>query len=57
MLESIPLHHQLTLEWLSSITGVVIIANSDPARHSASSNSVVRASEIGLLLKYTFEDI
>ena len=50
MLESIPLHDQVTLEWLSSITGVVIILNSDPARHSASSSSVyvVRASEIGL---------
>ena len=36
-----------TLEWLSSITGVVIIVNSDPGRHSASSSVVVRASEIG----------
>ena len=48
MLESIPLHHQLTLEWLSSITGVAIVLNSDPARHRTSSSSVVRASETGL---------
>ena len=36
-----------TVEWLPSITGVVIIVNSDPGRHSASSSLVVRASEIG----------